>query len=119
MTEEHMPAVVTITKVIDETPTIKTFVFDELFNIQPGQFCMVWVPGVDEIPMAFSAANAITVMKVGDATAALFTLKEGDKIGIRGPFGKGFFPTGKVLAIGGGIGVTPLLTLAAAGEVDT
>ena len=33
MTEEHMPTVVTITKVIDETPTIKTFVFDELFNI--------------------------------------------------------------------------------------
>ncbi|HJK37002.1 MAG TPA: dihydroorotate dehydrogenase electron transfer subunit, partial [Methanocorpusculum sp.] len=69
MTEEHMPTVVTITKVIDETPTIKTFVFDELFNIRPGQFCMVWVPGVDEIPMAFSAANAITVMKVGDATS--------------------------------------------------
>ena len=119
MTEEHMPVVVTITKVIDETPTIKTFVFDELFNFHPGQFCMVWVPDVDEIPMAFSAANAITVMKAGDATAALFTLKEGDKIGIRGPFGNGFFPTGKVLAIGGGIGVTPLFTLAAGGEVDT
>jgi dihydroorotate dehydrogenase electron transfer subunit len=119
MIEERMPMVVTVTKVLYETPTINTIVFDKFFNSRPGQFCMVWVPGVDEIPMAFSAANAITVMRVGDATAALSTLREGDKIGIRGPFGNGFFPSGKVLAIGGGIGVTPLFTLATNGEVDT
>ncbi|MDR3102300.1 MAG: dihydroorotate dehydrogenase electron transfer subunit [Methanocalculaceae archaeon] len=119
MTEEHMPVVITITAVIDETPTIKTFVFDKLFDFLPGQFCMVWVPGVDEIPMAFSAANTITVMKAGDATAALFNHKAGDKIGIRGPYGNGFLPSGKVLAIAGGVGVTPLFPLATAGEVDT
>lgn len=117
--ETTMPVVTTITLVIDETPNIKTFVFDELFNFKPGQFCMVWVPGVDEIPMAFSAANSITVMKVGDATKALFNLKAGDKLGIRGPFGNGFSPKGKTLAVAGGIGVTPLFTLAASGEVDT
>ncbi|HJJ93902.1 MAG TPA: dihydroorotate dehydrogenase electron transfer subunit, partial [Methanocorpusculum sp.] len=46
-------------------------------------------------------------------------IEEGDKIGIRGPFGNGFHPEGKTLAIAGGIGVTPLFTLAATGEVDT
>ena len=90
----EMPNIVTITTVVDETPTVKTFVFDTLFDFRPGQFCMVWVPGVDEIPMAFSAANSITVMKVGDATNSLFSLKKGDKIGIRGPFGNGFSPKG-------------------------
>ena len=119
MTEAATPVIVTLTKVIDESPSIKTFVFDKVFDIRPGQFCMVWIPGVDEIPMAFSAANSITVMKVGDATASLFELKAGDKIGIRGPFGNGFHPEGKTLAIAGGIGVTPLFTLAATGEVDT
>ena len=119
MTEAATPVIVTLTKVIDESPSIKTFVFDKVFDIRPGQFCMVWSPGVDEIPMAFSAANSITVMKVGDATASLFELKAGDKIGIRGPFGNGFHPEGKTLAIAGGIGVTPLFTLAATGEVDT
>ena len=119
MTEAALPKIVTVTKIIDETPTVKTFVFDEIFNIRAGQFCMVWIPGVDEIPMAFSAANSITVMKAGDATSALFQLNEGDKIGIRGPFGNGFQPKGKVLAIAGGIGITPLFTLAASGEVDT
>ena len=119
MTEAATPVIVTLTKVIDESPSIKTFVFDKVFDIRPGQFCMVWIPGVDEIPMAFSAANSITVMKVGDAPASLFELKAGDKIGIRGPFGNGFHPEGKTLAIAGGIGVTPLFTLAATGEVDT
>ena len=119
MTEAATPVIVTLTKVIDESPSIKTFVFDKVFDIRPGQFCMDWIPGVDEIPMAFSAANSITVMKVGDATASLFELKAGDKIGIRGPFGNGFHPEGKTLAIAGGIGVTPLFTLAATGEVDT
>jgi dihydroorotate dehydrogenase electron transfer subunit len=119
MSEDGMPEVVTITAVIDETPTIKTFVFDKLFAFRPGQFCMVWIPGTDEIPMAFSAANSVTVMKTGDATAAMFELKAGDRLGIRGPLGNGFFPTGKVLAVAGGIGVTPLFTLAAGGEVDT
>ena len=119
MTESALPQIVTLTKVIDESPSIKTFIFDKVFDIRPGQFCMVWIPGVDEIPMAFSAANSITVMKVGDPTASLFELKEGDKIGIRGPFGNGFHPEGKTLAIAGGIGVTPLFTLAATGEVDT
>ena len=92
----EMPEIVTITTVVNETPTVKTFVFDKLFAFRPGQFCMVWIPGVDEIPMAFSAANSITVMKVGDATEALFSLETVFRrsiinLGIRGPFGNGHF----------------------------
>ena len=58
MTEEHMPKVVTITHVLDETPTIKTFAFDELVIIPPGPSCMVCVPDAHDILMAFHAANA-------------------------------------------------------------
>ena len=61
-----------------------------LLNPEPGQFVMAWIRGVDEIPMALSYDNAITVQKVGPATSALFELGEGDSIGIRGPFGNGF-----------------------------
>ncbi len=105
------PVTVTITRVRIETPNIRTFFFDQPFVFNPGQFVMVWVPGVDEIPMALSSLNSITVQKVGDATSALFTLKPGDKIGIRGPFGNGFTPAEKVLAIAGGVGAAPLLPL--------
>ena len=116
---EQLPVPVTIVRVKNETPTIKTFFFDRQFPFQPGQFVMVWVPGVDEVPMALSSEISITVQKVGDATAALFSLKTGDKIGIRGPFGNGFTKAEKVLAIAGGVGAAPILPLARADCVMT
>ncbi len=102
-----------ITKVVEETPTIRTFFFDTSFELIPGQFVMVWIRGVDEIPMALSYENAITVQKVGPATSALFELGECDSVGIRGPFGKGFdVMKGRILLIAGGVGAAPLAPLA-------
>ncbi len=107
------PVNVIITKVVEETPTIRTFFFDTSFELIPGQFVMVWVRGVDEIPMALSYENAITVQKVGFATSALFELGECDSVGIRGPFGKGFdIEKGHLLLVSGGVGAAPLAPLA-------
>ena len=77
--DEGIPETVAIIRVKKETPQIRTFFFDKTFTFSPGQFVMVWVPGVDEIPMALSSPNSITVQKVGDATAALFQLKPKNK----------------------------------------
>jgi dihydroorotate dehydrogenase electron transfer subunit len=107
------PVNVSITKVADETPTIRTFFFDTSFESIPGQFVMVWIRGVDEIPMALSYENAITVQKVGPATSALFELDECDSLGIRGPYGNGFeIRTGHILLVAGGVGAAPLAPLA-------
>jgi dihydroorotate dehydrogenase electron transfer subunit len=107
------PVNVEITGIVEETPTIRTFFFDTSFEPEPGQFVMVWVRGVDEIPMALSFNNAITVQKVGHATSSLFQLCEGDSIGIRGPFGNGFRIKGdNILLVAGGVGAAPLLPLA-------
>jgi dihydroorotate dehydrogenase electron transfer subunit len=80
-----------------------------------GQFVMIWIPGIDEIPMSLSyigKETAITVEKVGEATEALHQMKEGDKVGIRGPYGKGFEIVGsKALFVAGGTGIAPLLPL--------
>jgi dihydroorotate dehydrogenase electron transfer subunit len=116
---EGLPVPVTIVKVKQETPSVRTFFFDTPFTFFPGQFVMVWVPGTDEIPMALSSENSITVQNVGDATAALFRIAEGGKIGIRGPFGNGFSKAEKFLAIAGGVGAAPLLPLARADCVMT
>lgn len=116
---DGMPVVVTVVEVMDETPTVKTLRFDRKFTILPGQFCMVWVPGIDEVPMGFSSPDMITVQRVGEATQALSSLSIGSKIGIRGPLGNGFSPQGRVLAIAGGVGVAPLYPLAVNGSVDT
>ena len=107
------PVNAVITKIVEETPTVRTFFFDTSFKPEPGQFVMAWIRGVDEIPMALSYNNALTVQKVGTATSALFKLGEGDSIGIRGPFGNGFQLKGDhILLIAGGVGAAPLSPLA-------
>lgn len=116
---ERLPTPAPIIQIRNETPTTKTFFFEPPFTFVPGQFVMVWIPGVDEIPMALSAANGITVQKVGDATSALFDLKIGDRIGVRGPFGNGFTKGEKMLAIAGGVGAAPILPLARADCIMT
>ena len=79
----------------------------------PGQFVMVWIPGIDEIPMSMSYQGelaGITVKNVGEATAALSALRPGDRIGVRGPYGRGWtIPDGRVLCVGGGVGMAPLM----------
>lgn len=116
---EIMSVPVTVKNIFEETPNIRTIEFDREFSINPGQFCMVWVPGVDEVPMGFSSRNSITVQRVGEATEALFKIEEGDKLGIKGPLGNGFDVSGKVLAVGGGVGAAPLRTIALEGKVET
>jgi dihydroorotate dehydrogenase electron transfer subunit len=109
---DGLPVPVTVERIKQETPSVRTFFFDTSFPFTPGQFMMVWVPGTDEIPMALSSENSITVQNVGEATAAIFTINKGGKLGIRGPFGTGFSKAEKFLAIAGGVGAAPLLPLA-------
>ena len=85
---------------------------------KPGQFLMLWVPGVDEIPLSIFDANedgsvSVAVKKVGDATRALHNKKIGEIVGLRGPFGNSFtLKEGKILMVSGGTGTAPLLFLA-------
>jgi dihydroorotate dehydrogenase electron transfer subunit len=107
------PVNAVITQIIRETPTIITLVTDIELDAAPGQFVMVWVRGLDEVPMALSHPGSITVQRVGEATEALSRLEVGDSIGIRGPFGNGFEVKGnKIMVIAGGVGGAPLLPLA-------
>lgn len=107
------PVSVEIIDVVQETPSITTLYFDKKFPSNPGQFAMVWLRGVDEIPMALSSENAITVQQVGDATERLSHLQVGDTLGIRAPLGRGFsLAEGDLLLVAGGVGAAPLAPLA-------
>ncbi|MET8946867.1 FAD/NAD(P)-binding protein [Streptomyces sp. NPDC004542] len=84
----------------------------------PGQFAMVYAFGVGEVPVSVSALRGThgglvhTVRAVGAVSAALYGLRPGDTVGLRGPFGTGWdleAATGQdVLVIAGGIGLAPL-----------
>jgi len=87
-------------------------------RFQPGQFSMLWVFGVGELPISISGHPAqhdrlvYTVRSVGQATHALVSREVGDGVGVRGPFGTGWpvdLAQGRdVLVIAGGIGLAPL-----------
>jgi dihydroorotate dehydrogenase electron transfer subunit len=77
---------------------------------------MVWLPGVDEKPLALSYINSeagVTVQKKGRFAQEIFKLKKGDYIGVRGPYGNGFDVDicKRPCIIAGGIGAAPLAPL--------
>jgi dihydroorotate dehydrogenase electron transfer subunit len=101
-----------ILEIRPESPEAKTLRFDLNLDPAPGQYAMVWIRGVDEIPMSFSGPAEITVHAVGDATRALANMRPGETIGLRGPLGRGFVLRGdRILLVGGGVGVAPLAFL--------
>ncbi|MEM2970444.1 MAG: dihydroorotate dehydrogenase electron transfer subunit [Candidatus Bathyarchaeia archaeon] len=117
-TDVNQLRTVSIQKVVAETELIKTLYFrDKLCaSAKPGQFIMVWIPCVDEIPLSISSVNgslvSVTVKEVGEATRALNRMSEGELIGVRGPFGTHFEVVGKTaLVVGGGVGTAPLMLL--------
>lgn len=88
---------------------------------KPGQFVQVSMPGIGEAPISISSSATrgdwfeLGFRAVGNVTYAFRTLKPGDQVGIRGPFGNGF-PVPKLmgndlLLVAGGIGVFPLRSM--------
>jgi len=90
----------------------------EAHPFAPGQFSMLWVFGVGELPISVSGDPGerkelvYTVRSVGSATRALVSRKPGEPLGVRGPFGSSW-PVERakerdVLIVAGGIGLAPL-----------
>ena len=84
----------------------------------PGQFNMLYMFGVGEIPISISSDPSIlsplvhTTRAVGNVTRAMSELRTGDAVGVRGPFGTAW-PVEKVqghdiVLVAGGIGLAPL-----------
>ena len=94
----YQPQKAVIDKVIDETPGIKTFVVkpENGFEFHCGQFAELTIPGIGEAPFAMSSPCykpeilEFTIQDVGYMTSQLHEMKEGDVIGVRGPYGNGF-----------------------------
>ena len=93
----------------------KNFAFDF------GQFIMLTLFGFGEIPLGIASSPEqkenfeVTVRKAGAVNNGIFKLKLGDKIGIRGPFGRGIkrdtLKYKNIALIAGGIGLAPLRSI--------
>jgi NAD(P)H-flavin reductase len=121
-----VPTLCTVTKIIEETPDIKTFTVSTLdgkkpFDLMPGQLGMFSLINIGEGMFSITANGedyidfAIKKYDNGVLTSALHEMKVGQTVGVRGPYGNGF-PIDKckgkdMLYIGGGIGLAPVRSL--------
>ena len=90
-------------------------------SFDPGQFFMAGLPGWGEAP--FSVASPPTgdgavefcIKAVGNLTNAIHRLGRGERLWLRGPFGRGFkleeLRGGDILFVAGGIGIVPMRAL--------
>ncbi len=87
-------------------------------SFEPGQFNMLYVLGIGEVPISMSgdrtddAIFVHTVRDVGTVSGALANLETGATIGVRGPFGTSWPVSAAegadVVMVAGGLGIAPL-----------
>lgn len=118
-----------VTKVVQETPTTKTLVFDlsgQDFDFYPGQYVMLNVPFNGEtLKRAYSIASPptqrdtleLTIKRTPNGRASVFLTehtKVGDEFLIKGPYGKFVWVpkmSTSIVLIGAGSGIVPLMCM--------
>ncbi|MEO1765808.1 FAD/NAD(P)-binding protein [Thiobacter aerophilum] len=91
------------------------------YRFAPGQFNMVYLLGVGEVPISIVSDPELdgvfdhTIRCVGRVTEGLASLHEGECVGIRGPYGRGW-PLSEaqgrdLLVITGGLGCAPVVSV--------
>ena len=108
----------TISKIQKENEFVKTFYFNHALKSKPGQFVMLWIPGIDQKPFSIAYDDGktfgLTIFKRGPLTEKLFEMNIGDRVGISGPYGTSFSVLSNThyIMVAGGYGAAPLGFLA-------
>ena len=128
MTKERqnplVPVFCEIVKTHEETPDVKTFRLSTIeggkpVTSKPGQLVMISVPGDGEAIFSVTAQGEdwieVSIKRVGELTEILHDMGEGDRLGVRGPYGN-FFDADELkgkdlLFVAGGIGLAPVRSL--------
>lgn len=128
MTLHELPATAEIVERTDESASIFTLRLrfvdparQAAFRSSPGQFNMLGMHGVGEVPISISSDPddthfiGHTVRAVGRVTHALANLRPGDRVGLRGPYGRGWplqeAEGGDVVLLTGGLGCAPVVSV--------
>ncbi len=128
MTDGLLPSEVEVVGRTEERPAVVTLRLrftdparHAAFRFAPGQFNMLYLHGVGEVPISVSSDPderrdfAHTVRAVGRVTRPLAGLAPGGRLGLRGPFGRGW-PLRRaegrdLVLITGGLGCAPTVSV--------
>lgn len=93
----------------------------DAYEFEPGQFNMLYLYGVGEIAISIvsdpedSHIIAHTIRVVGRVTRGMVNLKTGDRIGLRGPYGRGWpmleSKQKDIVVVTGGLGCAPVVSV--------
>jgi NAD(P)H-flavin reductase len=128
MIAPYQPCEVEVLERIQESPGLFTLrlrftdpQLQEEYHFEPGQFNMLYLYGVGEVPISIvsdpSDERIIdhTIRAVGRVTRGLERLQAGDRIGLRGPFGRGWpmraAEQRDVVVVTGGLGCAPVVSV--------
>jgi anaerobic sulfite reductase subunit B len=112
----YKPHLVSVLDYQGETPDSFTIKLDWKMRHEPGQFIFCSIPGIGEAPISICSYSEeyveLNIREVGNVTNALSKLKKGDKLLVRGPYGRPYpmehFKCEGLIIVGGGSGVDPL-----------
>jgi NAD(P)H-flavin reductase len=114
-----------VSRLLPETPGVLTYFIEltgsearESYVAKPGQFNMLYFPGIGEAAISLSRCAipgqplVHTIRSVGNVTRALAQATAGFSLGVRGPFGS-HWPidcamNSDLILVAGGIGLAPL-----------
>jgi dihydroorotate dehydrogenase electron transfer subunit len=103
-----------VEKISNNLHLVEAFLEKELYNPEPPQFVMTWIPGYEAIPLSIALYRRKTiwflVKPVGETTHAM-TSRSGYYIGLYGPLGRPLLPLDgyRYLFIAGGSGIAPII----------
>lgn len=98
--------------------------FDTSEKISAGQFVFLWIPGLGEKPFSpfTTSPFRLLIKKRGLFTSGVFNIKEGDRVYIRGPYGKPFdidrSAHSVIIAGGSGLALIPMISKELVGDRD-
>jgi len=124
----YLPQEAIIVNRVQETPTLFTLrlkfteqSIQDAYTFEPGQFNMLYLYDVGEIPISIvsdpqdSQIIDHTIRIVGRVSKGMANLKIGDKIGLRGPYGRGWpmleSINKDIVIVTGGIGCAPVVSV--------
>lgn len=114
---QPVPAILETIRPLVEDNYVFTFVPDRPFAVRPGQFFEISLPGVGNFPVStclpvVNGRVESCIRRTGRVTDALYRLRPGAQVGLRGAFGNGFdlkqFMGQDILLVAGGLGMAPL-----------